>query len=950
MAKAKHNTKSSQKELLLKDIIAPKIQDYESLFANLDFNSFSYDITLQDYQIAALKSAITTLKLYLHDSETLYQSYLDAQTGIPLKDKIQKETINTASFWMATGSGKSIVMIKLIALLQHLFVQKELLQKPIMLLVPNDKILEQFKNHIREYNAYQSENIIMKDLKDYESTIAHTSLLDDSIIFIGRSDLLETSENVGKDSKAKRLNYKNFLNEQGWIVLLDEAHKGDYTDSVRKSYIRELARGIERESSNPKGFIFNFSATFSDSFDLQTCVFNYNLEKFNREGYGKNIAVLDSDLKSFKDTQNHEEQIIRILESFILFCAIKQHKQKILSNFSNFAESKKHKLQYHNPLIIAVADKVNTKDAGIRLYFEAILSILKLDRDITEIAKSLSEKLQNQVLYFESISFDKEFLECIAAIDSKILRKEIFYANETSAVEACKIKGNNKELCFKSKNADKPFLLLNIGSIKEWEKQYLLELGIESGEDITSGYFQSINESNSPIQIMMGSRVFSEGWDSNRVNLICFINIGSKNAKKYVLQTIGRGVRIEPFRGVRKRLEKCQSLEYQTKESLCKGSLGIETLFIMASQNTAIEGILEGLEDFIQTKPLNGFVKSKTFEPLLVPKYKDSSELRKTYKISQQDFENLQNYIESFDEDVLLLHENIQAKDLGYSILLKIHEKKGIEIFGDTKTLEAKNALKTLNHFFQSPSKIFERFEPLSDEICHYQKFSSTLDIMIVEEMNKRIKELILAKNSETKEELEQKGVLKEYIDTILQSLQEQKTAEVYGYILDSTLQEHYYNPLVIDKANKGEIIYAIKEQSEIEFIEDLQKYVKNKDNALKEYQWCFSRIVENVDSIFIPYFDEEIQEMRKFYPDFIFWFKHKQTQEYKIFFIDPKGLRHTDNARYKLKGFKNIFNKDSLKLDALNIKVLLFYYNKQNYPIEGMEEYIKSSIAGIFD
>lgn len=236
-----------------------------------------------------------------------------------------------------------------------------------------------------------------------------------------------------------------------------------------------------------------------------------------------------------------------------------------------------------------------------------------------------------------------------------------------------------------------------------------------------------------------------------------------------------------------------------------------------------------------------------------------------------------------------------------------------------------------LNHFFQSPNKTFDKFEPLSDEICHYQKFSSTLDSMIVKEMNKRIKELVLTKSIDIigiREDLESKGVQKEYIDTILQSQQKQKTAEVYGYTLDSTLQEHYYNPLVIDKANKGEIIYAIKETSEIEFLKDLRDFL-TKPNVLENYQWCFSRIVENVDSIYIPYFDEEIQEMRKFYPDFIFWLKHKQTQEYKIFFIDPKGLRHADNARYKLKGFKNIFNKDSLKLDALNIKVLLFYYNK---------------------
>ncbi|WP_416860128.1 DEAD/DEAH box helicase family protein, partial [Helicobacter ganmani] len=299
----------------------------------------------------------------------------------------------------------------LIALLHDLFGLKTLPAKPIMLLVPNDKILEQFKAHIKEYNTYQSKTITLKDLKDYESVSYGTSLFDENIVFIGRSDLLDTSENVGKDSKAKRLNYKNFLRDEGWIVLLDEAHKGDSKDSVRKGYIRELAEG-----KNNKGFIFNFSATFSDSFDLQTCAFNYNLEKFNLQGYGKNIAVLDSDLKAFRDKEKNEEQIVKILESFILFCAIKKHRENIMQKFS-----KNLKLAYHQPLIIAVADKVNTQDAGIKLYFEAILQILKEDRDIMSLAQNLYEKLsQNQNLYFDkNLSLDEEFLGVIQTMDSK---------------------------------------------------------------------------------------------------------------------------------------------------------------------------------------------------------------------------------------------------------------------------------------------------------------------------------------------------------------------------------------------------------------------------------------------------------------------------------------------------------------------------------------------------
>ena len=939
------NKATLEKKLILKEILAPKIQNFESLFAPLEFGSFSHSISLQEYQIAALKSAIVALSLYTQSPDSLCQSYLEC--GL---EDITKEQINTASFWMATGSGKSIVMIKLAALLHDLFALENLPSIPIMLLVPNDKILEQFKAHIKEYNAYQSKTITLKDLKDYESVSYGTSLFDENVVFIGRSDLLDTSENVGKDSKAKRLNYKNFLRDEGWIVLLDEAHKGDSKDSVRKGYIRELAEG-----KGKKGFIFNFSATFSDSFDLQTCAFNYNLEKFNLEGYGKNIAVLDSDLKAFRNKEKNEEQIVKILESFILFCAMKKHRENIMQEFA----LNNQPLFYHKPLIIAVADKVNTQDAGIKLYFEAILQILKENRDITLLAQNLYENLlQNQSLYFDkNLSLDKEFLGLIPTMDSQTLRKEIFYAKEASMIEACKIKGNTKEIVFKSKNAKEPFLLLNIGSIREWEKQYLQHLGVESGEDITSGYFQSINEQSSPIQIMIGSKVFSEGWDSNRVNMISFINIGSKNAKKYVLQTIGRGVRIEPFKGVRKRLAKCDVLDYHQKESLCKGSLGIETLFIMASQKEAIKGILEGIEEFIQSHPLSGFKRSKTFQPLLVPKYKDSGEIQRIYHISQSDFNALQDYIESFDVDVLLLQTNLKARDLGYSTLRKIQAKMNdktqeasIKIIGNTKQLDTKNALRTLDTFFHSAQQKFDRFESLQDEICHFKKFSSTLDFSIVEEMNAKIKEIVEAKTMETREVLESKGVPKDYIETILQAQQDSKRAEFCGYILDASLQEHYYNPLILDEKQDGRIVYAIKEKSEVDFLKELQKYVKEKDNVLKDYEWCFSKIVENVDSIYIPYFDSQNQTYRKFYPDFIFWLRHKQSKEYKIIFIDPKGLTHETNPRDKVEGFKNVFEKKSLYFNDFSVEICLFYYNKEsNYSSLELKHCIKSTISELF-
>ncbi|EAH5200823.1 type III restriction endonuclease subunit R, partial [Campylobacter upsaliensis] len=336
----------------------------------------------------------------------------------------------------------------------------------------------------------------------------------------------------------------------------------------------------------PHGFIFNFSATFDNDIELFTCAFNYNLEKFNNDGYGKNIVVLDSNLKAFKDSKvdSSDEKLERIMESFILFVGIKQELKSLKARFEN--------LHYHNPLIIAVADKVNTKDAGIKLYFEAIMEILKDSKDISEIAKNLAKKLETSKIYFAEKEMNKDFVEKLAKIDSKDLREQIFYAKETSSLECCKIKGNNKELAFKSKNATKPFLLLNI----------------------------------------------------------C-----SKKAKKYVLQTIGRGVRIEPFLNKRKRLNFLKE-EMDFNEACLKYASALETLFIMASDNKAIGSIIEGLSVNIENRVLKGFKKTKTLSPLPVPKYKDRATLHQQYKISAKEAEGLRELMRSYDEDVLIVN------------------------------------------------------------------------------------------------------------------------------------------------------------------------------------------------------------------------------------------------------------------------------------------------------
>jgi hypothetical protein len=76
--------------------------------------------------------------------------------------------MNRACFWMATGSGKSLVLIKTIELLDYLQSQGLIPKKEIMLLLPREDLIQQFTKEINEFNKGKQRQIELISLKKYE--------------------------------------------------------------------------------------------------------------------------------------------------------------------------------------------------------------------------------------------------------------------------------------------------------------------------------------------------------------------------------------------------------------------------------------------------------------------------------------------------------------------------------------------------------------------------------------------------------------------------------------------------------------------------------------------------------------------------------------------------------------------------------------------------------------
>ncbi len=961
-----------------------------AVWQDFDLLRFSKEKQLFDFQQDALKNALVILWKYYEDilnfnekeklkvnqirKEKLYDLY-KANSYFPEKgpdyDLTKKEGkqsarlleefyqvnngivsfenfINRMGFWMATGSGKTLVIVKLIEILANLIKRKEIPENDILFLTHREDLIDQFKEYIHEFNSSQGEIYInLKSLKDYDNLKRSTLSLfkeREVIVFYYRSDL------ISDEQKEKLINFSNYENEGKWYILLDEAHKGDKEDSKRQILYSIMSRN---------GFLFNFSATFVDPRDFLTAGFNFNLKNFIEAGYGKNIYLSQEEIKAFKEGESFskEEQKRIILKSLILLSYIKKFVEKVKKVKSSL---------YHQPLLLTLVNSVNVEDADLKIFFEGLEEIGngKVDERTFELAKEeLLEGLKrDNKIYFpegEALSIDEKVLNKITFED--ILR-DVFNSKSPGSIEVLVIPGNRQEMVFKLRTSEKPFALIKIGDISKWLKEKLEGYEINESFDNES-IFKKINHDDSDINILMGSRSFYEGWDSNRPNIILFINIGvGKDAKKFVLQSTGRGVRIEPIKNERKRLEKlsqAKKIEEKIFNKIKNLVLPIETLFVFGTNAGALKEVIKTFEqEKGEEVSLTGkFSINKKAEklPLFVPVYKKAdhilAEEKKPpkYILSNEDFKLAKIYFDYFDDKrVLLVKHGLEPrllKTIGDSFIEEdiYYKKEQVPTILDPELIFSR----IINHFSVIPEK-FKSFEKVTPGkfIVHFEKIRFSK----IERLDEFLKKLETIRKIEEKEKQIEELQLQLYKAGREQDL----FSEPFDGIKIKYVPNHYYYPLILAETRYkiDYLNHIIKEESEVKFIKELDDYLAKEDNLFdKKFDWwLFSKLDETTDEVYIPWHNPLTNKIEYFKPDFIFWMKEKGSKNYYIVFIDPKGTEYAEAYR-KIDDFRKIFEGNPLPHHGFNIKVRLFCKPKDEALVaKKYKHYWKDSIHKILE
>lgn len=974
-------------KIVLEKLVKETPKGLPEFFKNLDKETFGIDWRLHDYQQSALKHALHTLYYYYNQNEHLtnhYQTqtieqwknemaYTNESTQFSLlgqyftveDNKIAYDQfLNRASLWMATGSGKTLVLIKLIEFLYQLATNNYIPKNDILILAPKPEILNQIKEHIEVFNKNGSVKINLKDLREFEKKKhLQTSLYEtDSItVFYYRSD------NITDKDKTEQLSYKTVLNSGKWYVLLDEAHKGDKEDSIRQAYYSILAH---------KGFIFSFSATFTDTVDIVTTAYNFNLKKFIESGYGKHITVSGQEYKNWKKNKtdfSEEEKTQMVVKSLLVHTAIKKE--------TAFIKSFNPEL-YHNPLLITIANEVNTVDAELKLFFKQLAIIASGKYDIEKAKEVLiSDLILHKSYQFNTAEIPSYFLQIITDINKEDILKFVFNASAFGKIEYTRILNNKREVAFRLKTAEagQHFCLLVASDATKWgDKKNILEDYEYTETPLTKSYFKSINDQDCGINILLGSRIFTEGWDSNRPNVINFINIGvDEGAQKFVLQAIGRGVRIQPVPGIRKRLEYIVNseeteilsryIDVKSKAEILKRNLPLESLFLFATKKEVIKNITENLSrerDADDWKVLKHIQKTTILQELLIPKYEEVIGEIQAYSINKDEHNELLEFIgveAGVNDRIVLMQTPTNVSKTLVSSLEKIRDLKNFK-FEVSRSVRKPidNLLLLNNHFHQKPKKL-KSFQPLLTEIHHFDKIEVAnlpddelikLEQVIIDSLNNKKPSYNTAQ--EAGEAYKNNEIDFDSFQEQLSLFGKQGIPSSYSYnglkleINTDFLVEHYYNPILLTSETHKQLFkHIIWVPSEVEFLKELNI---NKGILDKYEWWYFSKIEQTTDNVSIPYYDKGEQEYRNFFPDFIFWLKEKNSDKLIIKFIDPKGNRvGTGNAEDKAKGYANVFNGHTVKYDNKDVDVDLYFYNEPTGVNESVKNYFTKDFNKMF-
>lgn len=501
-------------------------------------------------------------------------------------DEFRDSDMNKLAFWCATGSGKTLMMH--INIKQYLHYSEKYHAKPlnrILILTPYEGLSNQHLRMLTQSNF--SAELFSKQARGG--------------VFTGKTiEVIDINKLADTDGD-KTVAVESF--EGNNLVLVDEGHKGSGGD-VWKGYRNVLTQ---------EGFSFEYSATFGQAIAAQSgtgrddllkeygkaTLFDYSYRYFYNDGYGKDYRIMN--MASWDD-----EELFNMYLTAYLLCLYEQ------TLVYESTPTVKNRFLIAKPLGIFVGGSVNAvkkvrgQDVSdvvqILLFLQAFIE--KPQEFIGYIKRLMdpSDGIKNPRGYsLFANSFTKIKDGTLIVTDEKAgaiyksIISTLFHSTVSNAhLYLDKQKSGDKEIGLRIGTADY-FGVINVGDSDSLMK--LCEnsgLNCETKEFGSSSLFSQINDEDSTINILIGSKKFSEGWSSWRVSAMGLMNVGRSEGSE-IIQLFGRGVRLK---GYKYSLKRSNALDSSYNPGpIPKGLREIEMLNIFGVRADYMDTFRKYLED-----------------------------------------------------------------------------------------------------------------------------------------------------------------------------------------------------------------------------------------------------------------------------------------------------------------------------------------------------------------
>ena len=864
----------------------------------------------------------------------------------------QPDDLRKLAFWNATGSGKTLLMHINILQYRHylgLYGRDKELNR-IILLTPNEGLSRQ---HLVEFRAAGMEAELFNK--------------DGGSLFAGKTIEIIDIHKLREESKEKTVAIDAF--ESNNLVLVDEGHRG--------SSGKETGRWMDaRRRLCENGFSFEYSATFGQAMkasgnrelekEYAKCIlFDYSYKYFYRDGFGKDYRILN-----LADDSDVEKRAI-----YLTACLLAFYQQQRL--YRDKADAFRVFL-LETPLWVFVGGSVNAVRRENKREVSDVVDILLFLAEFVQ-DKDRSVELLTRLLGGRPGLLDQRGNEIFATAFGYLsqcrmtgeqafddILQLLFNTPGQALLHVENLTGTGGEIALRI-GENEPFGLINVGDAANLCKlceEHPNQMVVASRE-FSGSLFSALDKPNSTINVLIGSKKFTEGWNSWRVSTMGLMNVGRSEGSE-IIQLFGRGVRLKGLGMSLKRSAKIGGITRpdQIGQLETLNIFGIRAQYMQQFKEYLEEEGLPANEDRIEF--ILPVVKNLDGKKLKSIRLKDGMDFKRSgpkpvfddptpyllkYPLTVNWYPKIQSQqsrgLARAEETANLDQGRLEGRHLAFMdmdrIYFQMQEFKNERAWFNLN-LPRESITKLLGRsdwyilYIPAAELEFTRF----DRVRHWEEIAIALLKKYCDRLYKHRKQEWEAKHLEYHEITEDDpNFISEYRLMIEQSaddiaaklgeLKEMITSRQFrdwsfGNLEALCFGQHLYQPLLHLKSDLVETMSVSLNDGEREFVCDLRQFFKGMPDFFKNREMYLLRNMSRGRGI--GFF-----EAGNFYPDFILWLLMDNKQY--VSFVDPKGLRNLEGPDDpKIRFCRTIKELENRLADA---NVILNSFIISNTPSQGV-------------